>query len=71
MNNPFYICALDFEVTCWKDNQNHEIIEFTSVMLEQTFTQKNQITENKITQIFEIHCYVKPKIYHVISDFLQ
>ena len=27
-----YICVLDFEATCWKENNNHEIIEFPSIL---------------------------------------
>jgi inhibitor of KinA sporulation pathway (predicted exonuclease) len=56
-----FICILDFEATCWEENENHEIIEFPSVMLK---WEKDQIT-----RVGEIQNYVKPKIKPIISDF--
>jgi ERI1 exoribonuclease 3 len=68
--NTFYICILDFEATCWKENGNHEIIEFPSVMLKWTTASKNLVNhEQKIIQVSEIQHYVKPYTYPVVSTF--
>ena len=68
--NTFYICILDFEATCWKENGNHEIIEFPSVMLKWTFDpRKSTNYEQKIIQVSKIQHYVKPSTYPVVSTF--
>jgi len=63
MENNYYICVLDFEATCWKDNKNHEIIEFPSILLE--WNLKN----NTIKEVSRIQIFVKPKLNPIVSDF--
>lgn len=59
-----YICVLDFEATCWKNTNNHEIIEFPSVLLRWT-------SYDDIKEISRIQIFVKPKKNPVISDFCE
>lgn len=58
-----YICILDFEATCWKDTNNHEIIEFPSVLL--------RWENDKIEEVGRIQQYVKPKTNPVVSAFCE
>lgn len=58
-----YVCVLDFEATCWEDSNNHEIIEFPSVLL--------RWDGDKIEEIGRIQQYVKPKSNPVVSAFCQ
>lgn len=53
--------VLDFEATCWKDNDDHEIIEWPMLLLD--FKYKN-IRE-------EFFTFVKPKNNPVLSDFCK
>jgi inhibitor of KinA sporulation pathway (predicted exonuclease) len=56
-----YICVLDFEATCQESGkQNHEIIEFPSVLYKLT---------DKFTKISEFREYCKPKSNPKLSDF--
>ena len=58
-----YICILDFEATCWDGSNDHEIIEFPSVMLKWEGTE--------ITEVGRIQIYVKPKTNPVVSPFCE
>jgi ERI1 exoribonuclease 3 len=63
--NPCFICVLDFEATCWNNNEHPdddcEIIEFPSVLYH--------IYNDKIQKIDEFHEYVKPAIHPNLSAF--
>ena len=61
--NVRYICILDFEATCWKENGNHEIIEFPSILWKWT--------NNDFKKISSIQNYVKPLKYPVVSQFCE
>lgn len=60
-----YICVLDFEATCFEDQNGklHEIIEFPSVLLE--YDEETGTT--KVLSEFQEYC--KPKIDPTLSDF--
>lgn len=58
-----YVCILDFEATCWKENGNHEIIEFPSVLLKWNGTE--------VVKVSEFQQYVKPKINPTVSEFCR
>ena len=55
-----HVCILDFEATCWSDNENHEIIEFPSILWKWE-------SKNKFTKIDSIQIFVKPKTNPTIS----
>jgi inhibitor of KinA sporulation pathway (predicted exonuclease) len=57
-----YICILDFEATCWKENKNHEIIEFPSVLLKWN-------DDNKLEEVSRIQLFVKPLLNPTVSKF--
>lgn len=57
-----YICILDFEATCWNGSDNHEIIEFPSVMLK---------WDDDIAEVGRIQIYVKPKTNPIVSEFCE
>ena len=62
----YYLCVLDFEATCWKNSANKdqmEIIEFPSVLY------RIDEGEETIEFISEFHCYVRPTINPILSDF--
>ena len=56
-----YLAVLDFEATCWKDNNNHEIIEFPTVIVD--------VESRKIVDQFQT--FVKPTIEPILSDFCK
>jgi inhibitor of KinA sporulation pathway (predicted exonuclease) len=56
---PKYLCVLDFEATCWERSDEHEIIEFPSVIID--------LKTNKIVD--KIQLFVRPKINPVVSKF--
>jgi len=62
---PCYICVLDFEATCWKNNEHPrsemEIIEFPSVLYH--------LNNDKVQKISEFHEYVKPTLHPNLSKF--
>lgn len=58
-----YICILDFEATCWESNDNHEIIEFPSVLL------RWDNEDNSVREISRIQIFVKPKSIPIVSPF--
>lgn len=57
----YHICILDFEATCWEDRNDHEIIEFPSILLKWT--------NNSIEEISRIQIFVKPKNNPILSEF--
>jgi inhibitor of KinA sporulation pathway (predicted exonuclease) len=59
-----YLCVLDFEATCWKDQvkPTQEIIEFPSVLYELT-------EDNEVKFISEFAKYVRPILEPALSDF--
>lgn len=60
-----YICILDFEATCWRDekaNGRAEIIEFPSVLIEVTW-------QNKVNYVSEFKSYVRPTQFPILTDF--
>ncbi|VBB17692.1 exonuclease [Yasminevirus sp. GU-2018] len=65
-----FICVLDFEATCWENSNDHEIIEFPSVLLKwrQTTDSKGK-TSHTVKEISRIQTYVKPKINPSVSKF--
>ena len=58
-----YICVLDFEATCWDGSDNHEIIEFPSVMLKWE--------GQKVTEVGRIQNYVKPLTNPTVSAYCE
>lgn len=58
-----YICILDFEATCWKNSNDHEIIEFPSVLLKWT--------DVGIAEVSRIQQYVKPRFNSKVSEFCE
>jgi ERI1 exoribonuclease 3 len=62
-DKPVYVCVLDFEATCWEHSNNHEIIEFPSVLL--------QWNGKDVKEVSRIQIYVKPKRNPVISEFCE
>lgn len=54
-----YLCVLDFEATCWLRSDEHEIIEFPSIIID--------LETNKIINWFQV--FVKPKNNPVVSSF--
>ncbi|XP_060769841.1 ERI1 exoribonuclease 2, partial [Neoarius graeffei] len=56
-----YLIIIDFESTCWKENNNHgqEIIEFPAVLMN---THTGQIES-------EFHSYVQPQEHPLLSSF--
>jgi inhibitor of KinA sporulation pathway (predicted exonuclease) len=63
MEKVEFVCVLDFEATCWRDTNNHEIIEFPSVLLKWD--------NNDIEEVSRFQTYVKPKKNPVISEFCE
>jgi inhibitor of KinA sporulation pathway (predicted exonuclease) len=57
-----YVCVVDFEATCWKTSNHHEIIEFPSVMLK---------WDDGIVEIDRFQQYVRPKIKPIVSQFCE
>lgn len=62
---PEYVCVLDFEATCEKDNKNfeNEIIEFPSVLL--------QNIEGTYYTISEFRYFCKPLKNPILTDFCK
>jgi ERI1 exoribonuclease 3 len=58
-----YVCILDFEATCWKNSNDHEIIEFPSILLKWE--------TDKITEVSRIQLFVKPKSHPIVSKFCR
>jgi ERI1 exoribonuclease 3 len=56
-----YLAILDFEATCWSDNNNHEIIEFPTVIVD--------TTTRKIVDQFQT--FVLPTRDPILSDFCK
>lgn len=54
-----YLCVLDFEATCWQDNNDHEIIEFPSVVID----------VGKQTVVDSFRVFVKPAHNPCVSAF--
>lgn len=54
-----YFAVLDFEATCWDDNNNHEIIEFPTVIID-CRTGK---------EVDRIEQFVRPTYNPTVSDF--
>ena len=63
----YYICFLDFEATCdeIKELNNHEIIEFPSVLYHW------DTSDNKFELVDEFQQYVKPKHNPTLSAFCK
>jgi ERI1 exoribonuclease 3 len=59
--NYDYLIVLDFEATCWENSNDHEIIEFPSVVVDI----KNKKIINKIEQ------FVKPSYNPKLSPFCK
>lgn len=56
-----YLAVLDFEATCWAGSDEHEIIEFPTVIVD--------IEKREIIDKFEQ--FVKPKHNIILSDFCK
>src|SRR5207247_1923350 len=54
-----YLCVLDFEATCWQDNNDHAIIEFPSVIID---VQKQMVVDS-------FRVFVKPSHDGSVSPF--
>lgn len=54
-----YLCVLDFEATCWLKSNEHEIIEFPSIIVD---LETNEAIDR-------IQMFVKPKVHPVVSAF--
>jgi len=54
-----YLAILDFEATCWENSNNHEIIEFPTVIVD----------IKTLTIIDRIQIFVKPLNDPILSDF--
>jgi inhibitor of KinA sporulation pathway (predicted exonuclease) len=63
----YYLCILDFEATCFENNEKlkyqMEIIEFPSILYK--------ITNNKYKFVSEFHKYVKPTINPILTNFCK
>jgi ERI1 exoribonuclease 3 len=65
MSKIIYYCVLDFEATCW-ENENRdtlEIIEFPSVLI------RVDTAEKTISKVSEFHRYVRPVLDPEVSEF--
>lgn len=56
-----YLAVLDFEATCWKDSNRHEIIEFPTVIVD---VESKEIIDR-------IQIFVKPRKDSKLSDFCK
>ncbi len=56
-----YLAVLDFEATCWENSDEHEIIEYPTVIVD--------IKSLKIIDKFE--CFVKPSYDSELSEFCK
>lgn len=60
-----YICILDFEATCWKDeraDKKAEIIEFPSVLIEVNY-------KNEYKYVSEFRKFVRPTLFPTLTEF--
>jgi inhibitor of KinA sporulation pathway (predicted exonuclease) len=58
-----YLAVLDFEATCWEDENDHEIIEFPTVIID--------LRANPVRVIDEFRVFVKPKRQPILSTFCK
>jgi inhibitor of KinA sporulation pathway (predicted exonuclease) len=59
MTEAKYLCVLDFEATCWLRSDDHEIIEFPSLIVD--------LENNTVVDQFQV--FVKPKNNSTVSEF--
>ena len=55
-----YLCVLDFEATCWDRSDEHEVIEFPTVVID---IQEGKILDDRF------RVFVKPAKNPVVSEF--
>jgi ERI1 exoribonuclease 2 len=56
-----FLAVLDFEATCWEENNDHDIIEFPTVIVD---IEKKEVID-------EFRVFVMPKRKPILSDFCK